>query len=253
MLVTPLAGVTSAQEPRNTPRTPDPVTLPFDHIHLAVPDPNQAVEFYQRWLNASAGQSPDRVRFGDVLVIFQRTARRRASEEGPVGHIAFTSPDIRATVTGLASGGARLVRAAAAGPGTFASAIVEDPWGTQIELVPGAAIALHHIHLQSRDPQRTLDEYGHLFGGERTRLDNGGDALRYGAILLQVERGEPHDEPTSIDHLSWRVSDVVQATDALRAQGVEVLREPGLSPGGNRVSFVSGPANVRIEIMQRPR
>ena len=41
--------------------------------------------------------------------------------------------------------------------------------------------------------------------------------------------------------------------DAMRAQGVKVLREPGTSPGGNQVSFVEGPEGVRIEVMQRGR
>ena len=227
------------------------VTLPFDHVHLAVTEPERAAEWYVRRLGGRPAATPDRVWFGDVLVILQKTPERRPTGPGVVGHIAFAAPDVPATVAALAQDGARVL-AKSADQRPSRSVIVEDPWGVPIEIVEGSERGLHHVHLVAPDPSETLSGYARLFGGTRTSLGQS-DALQYGAVFLLVERGDAVQTPTAIDHISWRVQNVEEATATLRAAGVKVLREPGTSPGGNQVSFVEGPGGVRIEVMQRSR
>jgi catechol 2,3-dioxygenase-like lactoylglutathione lyase family enzyme len=228
------------------------LTLPFDHVHVAVTDPERAADWYVRLLGARTAATPDRVWFGDVLLIFQKTAERRSGAQGAVGHVAFVTPDAAGAMTTLMLEGARVVAKSADIPGLFTAPLLEDPWGVPIEIVEGPQRGLHHVHLIAPGPADALSGYQRLFGGVRTRIGQT-DALQYGSVFLLVERGESAAAPAAIDHISWRVENVDQATATLRAGGVTVLREPGISPGGNRVSFVEGPGGVRIEVMQRSR
>jgi hypothetical protein len=63
--------------------------------------------------------------------------------------------------------------------------------------------------------------------------------------------------PASIDHIGWRSTGTLAKTiDNLRGQGVTILTEPrplALKSGpGINFSYVSGPAGVKIEIVERP-
>src|ERR1043165_7161621 len=50
-----LAGAAQAPAP--------PPGVPYDHIHLAVPDPDKAAEWYVRNLDGQVGENPGRVTF----------------------------------------------------------------------------------------------------------------------------------------------------------------------------------------------
>lgn len=229
-----------------------PVTKPFDHVHVAVTEPERAADWYVRLLGARAAAA-DRVWFGEVLLIFQKSAERRSGASGRVGHVAFASPDVAASVASLKAGGARQLANEVTATAALANRVLlEDPWGVPIEIVEASRTGLHHIHLIARDPAAALQAYERLFGGARTHVGEN-DGVAYGDVLLLVESGQPTEGATAIDHISWRVEDVVEATEALRKEGVPVLVEPGTSPGGNRVSFVEGPGGVKIEVMQRRR
>lgn len=226
-------------------------TLPFDHVHAAVTDPEAAAGWYMKMLAGRAAATPDRVWFGDVLLIFQRTAERRSGVRGAVSHVGFVTPDLSGSVASLTGAGARVVAKRADVPGLFTATLLEDPWGVPIEIVEGPGRGLHHVHVTAPAAD-ALAGYQRLFGGVRARVGQT-DALQYDGVFLLVDRGEPSADPTAIDHISWRVDDVEAATGRLRAEGVKVLREPGTSPGGNRVSFVEAPGGVRVEVMQRSR
>lgn len=251
LLAVSLGGTAHAVRQAGT-AGPAPVTRPFDHVHVAVAEPERAAAWYIRLLGAGAAATADRVWFGDVLLIFQKTSERRSGAAGPVAHMAFAVPDIPASVAALTQDGARVLAKSTEVPGLFKAALLEDPWGVPIEIVEGPAPGLHHVHLNAADPAGTLDGYERLFGGVRAQVGRTG-ALQYGGMFLLVQPGTPVTGPTAIDHISWRVDNVDEATSALRARGVTVLREPGTSPGGNRVSFVEGPGGARIEVMQRSR
>lgn len=227
-------------------------TKPFDHVHVAVTEPERAADWYVRMLGARTAATADRVWFGDVLLIFQKSAERRSGADGRVAHVAFSSPDVTATSAALSREGARPLPMGSDGQARSTGALLEDPWGLPIEIVEAPTRGLHHVHLIAADPAAALAGYERLFGGVRTRV-SGLDALAYGAVLLLVQSGVSAAGPTAIDHISWRVENVDDVTASFRRDGVSVLREPGTSPGGNRVSFVEGPGGVRIEVMQRSR
>src|SRR2546430_8211354 len=108
-------------------------TIPYDHIHLAVPDPDKAYGWYLKNLEGQAGESPGRVMFEPftgkrplpVQLIFLRAAGTKPSEGSVIDNIGFSVADVAAKTKTLEAAGARVI----------APGVVVDPWGTKIELV----------------------------------------------------------------------------------------------------------------------
>src|ERR1044072_4766991 len=120
-----LAGAAQAPAP--------PPGVPYDHIHLAVPDPDKAAEWYIRNLDGQVGENPGRVTFEPfggrrplpIQLIFLRAPAAKTSEGAVIDSIGFSVADVAAKTKALEAAGARLV----------APGVVVDPWGTKIELV----------------------------------------------------------------------------------------------------------------------
>ena len=243
-LLVALAGVQlPAQSPRN---------LPYDHIHLAVPDPDKAYAWYLNNLDGQAGENPGRVMFEPysgnrplpVLVIFLRSADARPSEGSVIDSIGFSVPDVAAKQRALEAAGARTVS-----PG-----VVIDPWGTKIELVndvPGRGF--HHVTLRVDNPDETLRWFSSTFGGQRTR-SGGRDALRYGRTYLIVTKGTAPapSQGRSIDHLGFAPRDMTADAAALKMEGVKFTSEPAAMPNqfGHRTAYVEAPGGIRIELVE---
>ena len=179
-----------------------------------------------------------------------------------MNHIGFSFSDLTAKMAGWQAAGLDIenpdepIRDI---PGLFKLAFLTDPWGTRIEVVedhewPG----FHHIHLSSPDPEATLAWYENIFGGESDSLKGRIDGLRYGGTWLLVS---PLREGTlattqrrAIDHLGWSFPDLDAAAAEIKSKGVAFTMEP--RPFTNalgqemKISFVMGPDDVSIEIVQ---
>lgn len=227
-------------------------TIPYDHIHLAVPDPDKAYQWYVTNLDGQAGENPGRVMFEPftgrrplpVLLMFLRLPGAEPSDGGVIDSIGFSVPDVAAKVKALEAAGAKAV-----GP-----AVVVDPWGTKIELVndvPGRGF--HHVTLRVQDPEATIRWFASTFGGARTRIA-GRDALRYGRTYLVVTNGErtAPSQGRSIDHLGFAPRDMAADTAAMKAQGVKFTTEPSATPNqlGHRTAYVEAPGGIRIELVE---
>jgi hypothetical protein len=91
-----------------------------------------------------------------------------------------------------------------------------------------------------------------MFGGDRTKLKGHADALKYGDVWILAEKGDATpSEGHAIDHIGWRTTTDLSAKAAeLKAKGVKFTAEP--RPVRDiHVSFVEGPAGVKIELLQR--
>jgi len=153
-------------------------TMAYDHVHLAVPDPDKAYDWYVRNLDGEVGENPGRVMFEPftgrrplpVLLMFLKVPDAKPSEGGVIDSIGFSVADVAAKVKTLEAAGARVL----------SPSVVVDPWGTKIELVndiPGRGF--HHVTLRAGDPDATMRWFVSAFGGTRTKM-SGRDALRYG-------------------------------------------------------------------------
>jgi catechol 2,3-dioxygenase-like lactoylglutathione lyase family enzyme len=240
-------------------------TFPYDHIHVNVPDPAAAANWYEKYFGARrTTEGPDRLMFGSTRFLFLRKADARPSSGSAIDHIAFSFADVDAKMKEFQAAGIKIVTPAREVSGLFKAAFVEDPWGTRIEVVRDPQLlGLHHVQLVGPNTDEVFAWLLAKFGGQRTKMKGVADAIKYSApgfsdmwILVQRGNAEP-SEGHAIDHIGWRSTGALTKTiDGLRAKGVTVLTEPSPLPLPNgptiNFAYVAGPAGAKIEIVERP-
>ncbi len=264
------------------------LTEPFDHLHLAVPDTEQARDWYLRHMGGNVGETPERVAFGEwkgdhplpIQLLFMPSAAARPSAGSSIDHIGFSFAALDAKVAMLQAAGVKVVSPVKDIPGLWKQATVEDPWGTRLELVEDPdALGLHHVELRVRDPEESFRWYVRAFGGDRTKY-KGIDAIRYrdlGVFYLIVVKDENAlpSQGHVIDHLGFGPIDLDKVVADLTSQGATFTSNPNPrgfpactardGEGGrevrrlycaepdqlaHRVVSLDGPGGVRIELVQ---
>jgi catechol 2,3-dioxygenase-like lactoylglutathione lyase family enzyme len=232
------------------------MSLSFDHVHLSAPDQAAAAGWYVRHLGARPGASPERVLVGErQWLIFYKADHARPSAGGVINSIGFRTPDLDATVQRLIADGASAAIPSSNLSGFGRAAMVDDPHGVRLTLIESNQIdriTFDHVCLRVPDPDATLAWYLDVFGGRRNRYSDALDAVQYEHMWLIAERGDA--EPShgrAIDHLSWRAPHLDTTATAIRARSVVFTMEPRQFNPTTRISFIDGPDNVRIEIVER--
>lgn len=240
-------------------------TFPYDHVHVNVPDPAAAANWYEKNFGGKRiTEAPDRLMYGSTRFMFLKLANAKPSSGSAIDHVGFSVKDIDAKMKEFEAAGVKIVSPVRDLPGVFKIAFVEDPWGTRIEVVQDPdLLGLHHIHMRGPDPEAVFTWLQAKFGGERTKLRGRLDAMKYSSpgfsdmwILVQKGDAEP-SEGHAIDHIGWRSQGPLKNTiDGLRAKEVKVLTEPRPLPLPNgptiNFSYVAGPAGAKIELVERP-
>ena|SRR5438128_1732822 len=129
--------------------------LPFDHIHLNEPGA-QASIWWEK--NIPGGrritEAPDRIMYGAVRLMFLGGQPTGSSQGSVIEHIGFSVSDIDATMRQLTAINTKVIESVKNVPGLYRTAMIESPWGTQIQLVQDPElIGLHHIQLRMSDPE----------------------------------------------------------------------------------------------------
>ena len=83
-----------------------PQTVPYDHIHLAAPDPEKAYDWYVTNLEGQAGENPGRMIFErftgrrplPVQLMFIKAPAALPSEGGVIDSIGFSFADVAADI-----------------------------------------------------------------------------------------------------------------------------------------------------------
>lgn len=234
---------------------------PYDHIHLAAPDAEAAVNWYvkhfggepARFQRSTDTSYPiDRVMYDNISIIFFERESTGGSVGSAVDHFGFSMSNVAEVVANVvADGGTQLGELIEFGG--MQIGFVEDPWGTKIELIDDANLrGMHHLHLSSPDPEATLQWYSDNFGGSSEQFAGALPGLNYGNIWLLVARAGAEVAPTqgrSLDHLGWKYEDLSAGAEALKANGVEFTMEPR-DYRTIRIAFVEGPDAVRIELVE---
>jgi predicted enzyme related to lactoylglutathione lyase len=239
-------------------------TLPYDHIHLNVPDAATASEFYEKIFGGRRiAEAPNRIMFGSTRLMFLRGANAQPSQGSVIDHIGFSVADVDATLKQIEAAGGKVEGPARDVPGLFKLAFAVDPWGTRLEVVQDPELlGLHHLHLVAPDPNATFTWLAEKLGGERARLKNRIDGMKYSAdgfstvwILVQKGEGVP-SQGRAIDHIGWRSTELTSDIETLRGKGATIQTEvrPLKLPAGPPISFayVMGPHGERIELVERP-
>ena len=240
-------------------------TLPYDHVHLNVPDQAKAVEWYQKYFGGKpTAENAERLMFGSTRLIFLKNANAQPSAGSSIDHIGFSFADLDAKMKELEAAGVKIVTPVRDVPNLFKLGFVEDPWGTKIEVVQDPELlGLHHIHLRSADPAEMFTWLLAKFGGERTKLKGQIDAVKYSAagfsdMWVLVQRGESTpSEGRAIDHIGWRVTNLDEKIADLKTKAVKVTTEPRPLTLADKTTlhyaYVEGPAGAKIELVQRPK
>jgi len=232
-------------------------TLIFDQIHLGVPDPEQASRWYVETLGATAGDHFDRIFFGETRIIFLKNEKPVPSQGAAIDHFAISVPDFDAAVQRVERAGLETTTPPNIPPQLPKLTFIEDPWGAKIELIEDSdSIHLHHVHLQMPDPAAGLRWYLEHFGGEPDKFKGFMDGVRYGGVWLFIRKGD--NRPSAghtIDHVGWRMPDLLTKADELKAKGLRFSVEPKAGPPGAQapvwMSFTEDPWGVKIELLQR--
>jgi catechol 2,3-dioxygenase-like lactoylglutathione lyase family enzyme len=227
----------------------------FHNVHIRVPDPPKAGEWYVKSLGATAGRAPQLIFFGKTLIEFIKDDAAKPSAGSAIDHIGLSYANLDEQMKVLSANGAKIVSPVRDVPGLFKLGFVEDPWGTKIEVVQDAEqLGFHHVHLNVPDPPKVLSWYQEAFGGERAKLKGRIDGLRYGGVWLLANASPAGEKPDgsagrAIYNLAWAVPSADDAVAALKAKGLKVTVEPRSLPTV-RYAFVEDPNGILIEFIQ---
>jgi len=131
-------------------------TLPYDHIHLNVPDAAAAANWYEKHFGGRRiDEAPDRIMYGSTRFMFLRNDKAQPSAGSSIDHVGFSVKDLDAKMKEFEAAGVKITTPAREIEGLFTIAFVEDPWGTRIEVVQDSELlGLHHLHLRGPDPEQ---------------------------------------------------------------------------------------------------
>jgi len=230
-------------------------TPAFHNVHIRVPDPAKAAEWYVKYLGATTGRAPQLIYFGKTLVEFIKTDNPQPSAGSVIDHIGLSYADLSAKMRDFEAGGAKIVTPVRDNPGLFKLGFIEDPWGTKIEVVEDSELlGFHHVHLRVPDPAATLAWYSDMLGGDRGKLKGRIDGLRYGTVwLLAASSGKDTVAPSldrAIQNVAFLVPNVDDAVAVLKTKGLKTRIEPR-SIGSVRYAFVEDPNGVQIELIHQ--
>lgn len=240
--------------------------LPFDHIHLNEPAAEASVWWEQ---NIPGGrritEAPNRIMYGAVRLMFLGAQSTGGSLGSVIEHVGFSVADIDARMRELAAINTKVIEPVTNVPGLYKTALIESPWGTQIQLVQDPELlGLHHIQLRLPDTEAAYSWLLDKFGGERTKIKGQVDAVRYAGtggfttVYVFIAKGESvPSQGRVIDHIGWRSTATVNETKAmLEGKQVQLTSQPRPLnlPNGPPINYfyVAGPGGTRIEIVERP-
>jgi len=125
------------------------------------------------------------------------------------------------------------------------------------------AYEFDHVHILTRDPKGVADYFRRVFDAKvleavqtdgKTRLDVDLNGLMI--FIMPVAPGEnlppsPPGRYMGLDHFGLKVKNLDETAAELKRRGAEFVVEPHSPRPGLKMSFVRGPENVWIEILER--
>lgn len=120
-----------------------------------------------------------------------------------------------------------------------------------------------HVHLISPDPVKTAQFYQSMFGAKLISTSQMADGrtrvaldLNGGTVLLVNRRKQTESDSSprtgyGIDHFGIRTDNLEAAVEDLKANGVKFTEEIREARPGVKISFLRGPENVLLELVER--
>ncbi len=121
-----------------------------------------------------------------------------------------------------------------------------------------------HVHFRTTDVPQVVEFFEKMFDAE---IFSEGEMdgypfirMKLGEINLTLSgppKGVTNLHPTAgkimsgIDHIAFGVDDLDAVAAALKARGAKFITEPKQSNPNLKISFIEGPAGIRVEVLQR--
>ncbi len=234
----------------------------FTHVHLRTPDAGAAAEWYHTLVGgelrpSNGGMGSVSQAHGSISTMLD-DANAESSSGSVIDHFGFAVADVPAMVEKARIMGARVVSEPHAGFTANMIAMIEDPWGTKVELLESPDYTgIQHVHLVTEGAEAVRDWFVSVFGGEYDP-ERGGDrihAIRYDGIWVYLS--ESQDGATapsrgrSLDHMGFSVSDMDEVVARVEASGYTpyVIR-PNRPGGTTLLMFFEGANGIHFEIAQ---
>ena len=115
------------------------------------------------------------------------------------------------------------------------------------------AVQLNHVHLKTRDPEKTAQFYVETLGAKIVgQAGNNGYRLDLHGLSLNVTtfiETQTREQKYGMEHIAIDTDELDNLVAKLKAQGIHILEETVVS-GGRRVCFFEGPDGVQLEFIE---
>jgi lactoylglutathione lyase len=121
-----------------------------------------------------------------------------------------------------------------------------------------------HLHLITPDIEKTKNWYCNVLNSTvAAKLELKGKVVYYidlgGVSLILIEGGLPEEIPLpatiqtreGLDHFGLEVRDLEESLKDLSSKGVDIYQPITVIREGLRVAYITGPDDVRIELVER--
>ena len=235
----------------------------YDHVHLLATDPQLGLDWYIKNMDGKPcddegvvvpREKASRVLIGDMMFLFIKNDMPKPSAGSVADSVGISFADVAGKVKALEAAGTKVVNPVRDIANVWKRALVEDPWGTRLELIQDPAnLGFHHVALRVADPEATMKWYMDAFGGTKGKM-KGFDGVQYGKMWVLVTKAAEATQPSqghAIDHLGFRPTSMDAAAPELKAKGVKFTIEPRTNPSnGHKIAYVEDPNGTRIELVQ---
>jgi catechol 2,3-dioxygenase-like lactoylglutathione lyase family enzyme len=114
-------------------------------------------------------------------------------------------------------------------------------------------LKLNHLHLKTRDPEKTVKFYVDNLGAKIVNQSpRGGYRLNLHGLELNVTKfldDQTREQKYGMEHLAIDTDELDALVEKLRQQGIHILEQTVVS-GGRRVCFFEGPDGVQLEFIE---
>jgi catechol 2,3-dioxygenase-like lactoylglutathione lyase family enzyme len=222
------------------------------HHHLMVPD---VAAHKKIWVDVLGGQLSGNpplefVKLPGTFLILTQANTTQGSEGSALDHFAFAVKDYAGTKDKLQAAGVTIAREVAGPPREFVAVM---PGGVKVEFYEDpslpTAVAHHHLHFRTTDPEGLRAWYVQMFGAEVRQEGNRTVTVIPGAMLsfTRVEAPAPPTQGRALDHTGFNVRNVNEHCQKLAGLGVHCERPMGAN---TPIAMITDPAGTRIEINQ---
>ena len=114
-------------------------------------------------------------------------------------------------------------------------------------------LKLNHLHLKTRDPEKTAKFYVDTLGAKiLNQSPRGGYRLDLHGLHLNITNfleDQTREQKYGMEHIAIDTDELDALVEKLKAQGIHILERTVVS-GGRRVCFFEGPDGVQLEFIE---